>query len=81
MVGEMGAVVYLGSRLHLNRLHEINKKKRRSLLGSKLYSQNNMQREGEEGFRREYYSPRTEDLNWRWSQRVYWASGMLVLAD
>ena len=80
MIGNMGSVVNLRSGLHLNRLHEINKKKKKLITRIEaLFTKQHAR--GEEGFRREYYSPRTEDLNWRSSQKVYWASGMLVLAD
>ena len=79
MARNMGSVVNLRSRLHLNRLYEINKKKNLITRIEALFTKQHAK--GGEGFRREYYSPRTEDLNWRSSQRVYWASGTLVLAD
>ena len=80
MVRNMGSVVKLRSRLHLNRLHEINKKKKLITRIDVLFHEATCG-EGGRVFRREYYSPRTEDSNWRSSQRVYWASGTLVLAD
>ena len=66
-------------KLHLNtRLYELNKTKNLITRIEALFTK---QHARERGLRREYYSPRMKDLNWHSSQRVYWASGTLVLAD